>query len=277
MMAIDRFRDYPSVTGRALLDAHDELEPKVEEATADLTHALAPRALADVTQRDAQFDALATLQAHRRASRALSHAYRDALGEIERLRRPATAPCQDESMPKPVDVTMSSVPHRRRGPSTDHPRGGETVYIPLRIGDVNIAGHIGNAAIPEILDHARTVFLGYPRHDQPGYTHGILELLDDEVGRVIGQQTIEYRTEMWYAPDPVAVTLWITHIGTSSFSLASTITPNSGREPAILAEATIVLIDRTSKQPWVITERLRQQLDRYRGRALDLRRRSTDR
>ncbi|MGQ1838649.1 acyl-CoA thioesterase [Kocuria turfanensis] len=143
--------------------------------------------------------------------------------------------------------------------------------VPLRFDDINAAGHIGNVAIARIVDEARTTFLGHPVPGQPGYHDGVLEVLGENIGRLVGQQTIEFDRELWYSRVPLVVSSWISHIGRTSFSLACTISRTAGEPPAVLAEATIVLIDRTTSRAWPISDTVRNHLDRYQGQLLELR------
>ncbi|SFU11663.1 thioesterase family protein [Arthrobacter sp. ov118] len=139
-----------------------------------------------------------------------------------------------------------------------------SITVELRFDDVNSAGHLGNAALVRVLDEARIRFLGQPLPGLGGHADGLLEILDGTVGKVIGQQTIEYRRELEYSRAPLVATLWITHIGTSSFSLAAAIS-DTGPAPAVLAEATYILTDRSSGRPWPIVGVFRDVLSQYLG------------
>jgi acyl-CoA thioester hydrolase len=143
--------------------------------------------------------------------------------------------------------------------------------VPLRFDDINAAGHIGNVALARIVDEARIAFLGHPVPGRSGYHDGILEVLDENVSRLVGQQTIEFHSELWYSRAPLMVSSWISHIGRTSFSLACTISATAGEPPAVLAEATIVLTDRTTGRAWPINDTVRDHLRRYQGEVLKLR------
>ncbi|WP_345153112.1 acyl-CoA thioesterase [Arthrobacter ginkgonis] len=142
--------------------------------------------------------------------------------------------------------------------------------VQLRFDDVNAAGHVGNVAITRIVDEARTAFLGHSLHDGSGYQEGILEGLGG-VGRLVAQQTVEFQRELWYSPAPVTASVWVSHIGRTSFSLACTISAPSEEAPAVLAESTIVLVDRATERSWRISEDLREVLRSHQGAPLPLR------
>lgn len=147
----------------------------------------------------------------------------------------------------------------------------QIVYVQLRFDDVNLAGHVGNTSIVRLIDEARTIFLGFREPGRPGDRHGVLGVLDEQVDRLVGQQTVEFHDELWYSREPVAVTLWVTHIGTSSFSLASTISTHVGHAPVVTSEATMVLVHRGTGAAWRIDDTVRGRLTRYLGDPVMLR------
>ncbi|MEX5262207.1 acyl-CoA thioesterase [Kocuria sp. CPCC 205263] len=158
----------------------------------------------------------------------------------------------------------------------------QIVYVQLRLDDVNLAGHVGNTAIARLIDEARMIFLGCPEPGRPGDRHGVLGVgvlgvLDGQVDRLVGQQTVEFHDELWYSREPVAVTLWVTHIGTSSFSLASTISTHLGHAPVVTSEATMVLVHRGTGAAWRIDDTVRGRLTRYLGDPVMLRPRPSQR
>ncbi|MFF0816880.1 acyl-CoA thioesterase [Rhodococcus sp. NPDC003318] len=154
-----------------------------------------------------------------------------------------------------------------------HDGAARRVRIQLRQEDLSPSGHVGNASIVRVLEEARTVFLGHARPGRVGYHEGLLEILGDEARMLVGQQTVEYTKELWYSHDPVVVTLWITHVGRSSFSVAATIAgqDTGDARPAVSSEATIVLMDRATRAPWSITDEARAVFARHRGEPVALR------
>ena len=107
-----------------------------------------------------------------------------------------------------------------------------SISIELRLDDVNVAGHVGNTSLLRVIDEARSRFLGYSALGRASHSEGLLEGLGQTVRKVIAQQTIEYRKEVWYSHHPVIANMWISHVGTSSFALASANTVGgTGRSP----------------------------------------------
>lgn len=153
----------------------------------------------------------------------------------------------------------------------------QIVCLQLRFDDVNLAGHVGNTAIARLIDEARMIFLGYPGPGRSGDYRGVLGVLDEQVDRLVGQQTVEFHDELWFSPEPAAVTMWVTHIGTSSFSLASTISPRVGQAPVVTSEVTMVLVDRGTGDAWRIDDTVRGRLAQYLGDPVELRPRPSQR
>ncbi|MGW4481667.1 acyl-CoA thioesterase [Rhodococcus triatomae] len=147
------------------------------------------------------------------------------------------------------------------------------VAVHLRQQDLSPSGHVGNASTVGVLEEARTVFLGHSRPGRVGYFDGVLESLGERARMLVGQQTVEYTSELWYTHEPLLVTLWITHVGRSSFSVAATIADQTdpSARAAVSAEATVVLVDRQTHAPWPITDDVRDVLLRYHGDPVALR------
>jgi acyl-CoA thioester hydrolase len=149
-----------------------------------------------------------------------------------------------------------------------------SISIELRLDDVNVAGHVGNTSLLRIIDEARSRFLGNTALGAPTYDEGLLEGLGQTVRKVIAQQTIEYRKEVWYSHHPVIANMWISHVGTSSFALATAIYAGDD-EPAVLAEATYVLLAEPEGRPWPIDAVIKDRLYRFLNNPPQLRPRSS--
>lgn len=71
--------------------------------------------------------------------------------------------------------------------------------IPLRLADLNSGGHVDNGVYLQVVDEARTRFLGVLDPDRPG--HELFPSPGGGIGaNVVAQQTIEYRRELGYDP-----------------------------------------------------------------------------
>jgi acyl-CoA thioester hydrolase len=147
-----------------------------------------------------------------------------------------------------------------------------SISVELRVDDVNVAGHVGNTSLLRVIDEARNRFLGYSAAGRSGGGSGVLEGLGKSVRKVIAQQTIEYRTEVWYSHHPVVATMWISHIGTSSFALATAIYADDD-EPAVLGEATYVLLADSDGRPWPMDRAIKDRLSLFAGQPPQLRQR----
>jgi acyl-CoA thioester hydrolase len=139
---------------------------------------------------------------------------------------------------------------------------GYLISIEIRHSDLNHAGHVGNAEVARIVDEARTRFFCHPHPNDGDRGRTLLGVLPVTVAKVIGLQTIEYRRELTYSPNPLLATVWISHIGTSSFSVATTIT-HTEPAPAVIAEATYVLTEQPNRCSWPIDRTLRELLNHH--------------
>ncbi len=148
---------------------------------------------------------------------------------------------------------------------------GHVAQVSLRIDDLGPAGHVSNVAAVRVIDEARMNFFGHSKTSRVGYHDGLLTTVADEVQYLVGQHTIEYVTELWYSRAPLVVTLWVTGIGHTTFSIATTVSVSEGEPPSVLAESAIVLVDRKSRTPWPLSDTLRADLSRHLGPPIELR------
>jgi|GEM_PF-5082296 len=135
-----------------------------------------------------------------------------------------------------------------------------TVQVPVRIDDLTPAMHVGNASVVRILEEGRALFLGHPDGARRGFHGGLLEVLDGRIEMLIAQQTIEYVDEIFYAVDPLHITFWLGHLGTSSATVCMEVyreDPAAGTGPVVRAEAVMVLIDPQTGRPWPMDETVR--------------------
>ncbi|UGQ40950.1 acyl-CoA thioesterase [Rhodococcus aetherivorans] len=81
---------------------------------------------------------------------------------------------------------------------------------------------------------------------------GLLDLVPSYIQHLVRRQDIEYRDELWYQAEPFLVDVWVSAVGTTSFRLGSAIRTSADAEPAVTAEAVIVLVDLETGKPWPI-------------------------
>ncbi len=91
------------------------------------------------------------------------------------------------------------------------PSAATEVLVPLRWSDMDAFGHVNNVQFLRLLEDARIAVL-------PQWFPGGWAAL--ELGVVVTRHEVEFRRPLDYRPDPVAVDLWVTRVGGSSFDLA---------------------------------------------------------
>ena len=136
---------------------------------------------------------------------------------------------------------------------------GRSMEIELRIEDINMEGHVGNTSMLQIIDECRSRFLGFTAPGRPGQGTGLMGGLGATVRKVVAQQTVEYCSEVFYTHSPVTARMWISHIGTKSFSVATLIYAGTN-DPAVVAEATYVLLDMSDSRPFPMDSVIRDRL-----------------
>jgi acyl-CoA thioester hydrolase len=153
---------------------------------------------------------------------------------------------------------------------------GETfaTEIQARFRDINLAGHVDNVEAVRVLDEARYEFLRFAR--LPGLPEGAAGLLhgvDDGVSELVASQTIEYHAEMRFVPyQRFLVTLWVSRVGRSSFTVSAELRVEAGGGPAAVWECVNVLWDHRAQSAWTISASVRADLERFLGEPVSFRR-----
>lgn len=135
----------------------------------------------------------------------------------------------------------------------------ELVDIQLRWGDLDLNAHVNNVIYARLLEEARV------RAMSRWFSDGV-----PRIPVLVARQDIEFRSVLHYSPDPVVVGLAITRLGTSSYTIGSTITAPDGTLCAV-ARTTMVTIDPTTSRPMPIPPAVREVLATYQGELPDLR------
>lgn len=153
--------------------------------------------------------------------------------------------------------------------------------IQARLRDINLAGHVDNVEALRVVDEARLLFLRFA--ELPGLTppasadgvpgpRGLLAGVPVHVMELMGGQRVEYRTEMRFvAYQPFLLRLWITRVGTSSFTVAADLRTDADAAPALVAEMTMVLFDGSAQRPWALRDEVRAALEAYAGEPVTFR------
>lgn len=122
--------------------------------------------------------------------------------------------------------------------------------IPIRIGDINYGGHLGNDSVLSIVHEARVRFLG-----SLGYTETNVE----GKGMIMTDAVVVYKSEGFYG-DVLRVEVGVTDfqpVGCDFFYRLSN--TNSGKEVAS-AKTGIVFLDRQAKKVSSVPDEFRSKL-----------------
>jgi acyl-CoA thioester hydrolase len=141
------------------------------------------------------------------------------------------------------------------------------VLVPLRWSDMDAYGHVNNTQFLRLLEDARVAIL--PRWFPEG-----LALL--ERGILVVRHEIEYRAQLDYRPEPVAVDVWVTRVGGASYDLGYIIRDPQGVGTGTVyavAETSLALFDFATNAPRRATQVERDCLRARLGGPAPLRRR----
>lgn len=129
--------------------------------------------------------------------------------------------------------------------------------IPVRIGDINYGGHVGNDAILSIMQEARMQWLAGA---------GFTELKAGDHGLIMSDAMVAYRGESFYG-DVLDVALFAAELSPRSFDLLYRISVRRGEEEQLVAEAKsgMVCFDYEARKIVSMGEPLRALLSRQAG------------
>lgn len=149
------------------------------------------------------------------------------------------------------------------------PPAATDVHVPLRWSDMDAFGHVNNVQFLRLLEDARIAAL--PRWFPDGWA-------SLEQGVVVTRHEIEFRRPLDYRPEPVAVHIWITQVGGSSFGIGYVMTDPPGVGAGadatyVVAETGMACYDFSSAAPRQLTEPERAALRAHLGPPAPLRRR----
>lgn len=120
--------------------------------------------------------------------------------------------------------------------------------VPVRIGDINYGGHVGNDAILSIVHEARMQML-----DSWGYT----ELDIDGTGLIMADVMIAYRGEAFYG-DKLYVDVYATEITERSFDLLYHI--RTGEKDIAHAKTGMLCFDYSTRKITAMHDALKNRL-----------------
>ena len=100
-----------------------------------------------------------------------------------------------------------------------------SVFIPVRITDINYGNHVGNNSIVEIIHEARVQFFNQ---------HGFTELNIAGTGLIMSELSVEFKNESFYN-DVLEIKIFSGEITHVSFELFYEISVNRGGQKIIIA------------------------------------------
>lgn len=146
---------------------------------------------------------------------------------------------------------------------SEHSGGRARIEMPVRWSDVDLFGHVNNAAFLRFLDDAR--FATFPRMgvDVAGaVTEAVL---------VVVKHEIDYLAAVPFTSEPVTVEVWVSRIGTSSVDFGYEVRLSRAGTPLLLARSRMVQVDRASGRPRAFSDAERADFSSHRDEAPVLR------
>ena len=145
---------------------------------------------------------------------------------------------------------------------------GLRVPVTVRWSDMDAFGHVNNVQVLRLLEEARIASLVELAGGGP-------TLL--ETGVLVARHEIEYLRPLAWSVRPVAVALWVTGIGGSSFDLGYEVSdaePGQPEQVCVRAASTMVTFDVATGTTRRVSDRERAVLEGWRGRPVPFRRRA---
>ncbi|KRE37804.1 thioesterase [Janibacter sp. Soil728] len=120
-----------------------------------------------------------------------------------------------------------------------------TAEVVLRWGDMDAYGHVNNVQYHRLLEEARIRAFSEWFHASGGDS-----MLRS--GVLLARQEIEFLEQLAYRPEPVAIEMWVTHLGGASWDMGYEIRD----EDALYAraESTMVAFDLAAQRPRSLSE-----------------------
>ncbi|GAB4100251.1 thioesterase family protein [Sinomonas halotolerans] len=145
--------------------------------------------------------------------------------------------------------------------------------LQLRFGDVDSYGHVNNVRFLQFLEDARVHWLREPLRVPAQGARTMADLVTAENFTLVGRHEIEYLAPLLYRREPVAVDLWVTRVGGSSFDLGYSVLDPEADAVCALCSTSMVLVSRGTGRPVRLPDGLRAELAEFAGPDVPFRRR----
>jgi acyl-CoA thioester hydrolase len=119
----------------------------------------------------------------------------------------------------------------------------------VRFSDVDAYRHVNNVKYFEYYQEARIALIS---------SLGRVVGLDGEVGVVVAQIDVDYRTPLFFREEPYVVESWVSHVGRSSFVVEGRI--RDGDDVVSRSRAVMVAFDGGTQRAVALTDRQRELL-----------------
>ena len=139
-----------------------------------------------------------------------------------------------------------------------------TAEVVLRWGDMDAYGHVNNVQFHRLLEEARIRAFSEWFHASGGDS-----MLRS--GVLLARQEIEFLEQLTYRPEPVAIEMWVTHLGGASWDMGYEI--RDGDALYARAESTLVAFDLAAQRPRSLSRHERSALQALLGQPVAMRRR----
>lgn len=139
-----------------------------------------------------------------------------------------------------------------------------TAEVVLRWGDMDAYGHVNNVQFHRLLEEARIRAFSEWFHASGGDS-----MLRS--GVLLARQEIEFLEQLNYRPEPVAIEMWVTHLGGASWDMGYEI--RDGDALYARAESTLVAFDLAAQRPRSLSRDERSALEALLGEPVAMRRR----
>ena len=139
-----------------------------------------------------------------------------------------------------------------------------TAEVVLRWGDMDAYGHVNNVQFHRLLEEARIRAFSEWFHASGGDS-----MLRS--GVLLARQEIEFLEQLTYRPEPVAIEMWVTHLGGASWDMGYEI--RDGDALYARAESTLVAFDLAAQRPRSLSRDERSALEALLGEPVAMRRR----